>query len=244
MASETAKRSRSRSLIASSSENEPLDRSPREQRGHTVQVTTPIRAALTFDTEHHDRPNAGRPELVLDALAKAGIRATFFLQGRWVESEPSVARAIVAGGHLVGSHGFYHARMSYMTDDGIRHDISRAEEAIRDHAGVDPRPWFRLPFGDGASNERVLAGISAAGYRHVGWHVDTQDWQETLTSEELERCIRQGVRDAGDGAVVLLHGWPAATPWAVERVLAAASDDAVRYVRIDELGVPPIAILP
>jgi peptidoglycan/xylan/chitin deacetylase (PgdA/CDA1 family) len=207
-------------------------------------MTMTIRAALTFDTEHHDRPNAGRAELVLDALAMAGVRATFFVQGRWAEAEPSVARAIVEAGHLVGSHGFYHARMSFLTDDGIRHDVTRAEGAIRDHAGVDPRPWFRLPFGDGASNDRVLAGISAAGYRHVGWHLDTQDWRETLTSEELERSIRDGVRDAGDGAVVLLHGWPAATPRAVERVLAAASTDGVRYVRIDELGVPPISTVP
>ena len=207
-------------------------------------MTMTIRAALTFDTEHHDRPNAGRAELVLDALATAGVRATFFVQGRWAEAEPSVARAIVEAGHLVGSHGFYHARMSFLTDDGIRHDGTRAQGAIRDHAGVDPRPWFRLPFGDGASNDRVLAGISAAGYRHVGWHLDTQDWLETLTSEELERSIRDGVRDAGDGAVVLLHGWPAATPRAVERVLAAASTDGVRYVRIDELGVPPISTVP
>ena len=204
----------------------------------------PIRAALTFDTEHHDRPNAGRVELVTEALAASGVRATFFLQGRWVEAEPAVARSIADGGHLVGSHGFYHARMSYLTDDGIRHDLARAEEAIRELAGIDPRPWFRLPFGDGASNERVLAGISAAGYRHVGWHIDTQDWQETLTAEELERCIRDGVRDAGDGAVVLLHGWPAATPRAVGLVLAAAAADGVTYVGIDELGAPPIATVP
>jgi peptidoglycan/xylan/chitin deacetylase (PgdA/CDA1 family) len=90
----------------------------------------------------------------------------------------------------------------------------------------------------------VVAGIGAAGYRHVGWHIDTQDWKETLTAEALERCIRDGVREAGDGAVVLLHGWPAATPRAVERVLAAASKDGVRYVRIDELGAPPIATVP
>ena len=203
-----------------------------------------IRAALTFDTEHHDRPNAGRVELVTDVLAAAGVRATFLLQGRWVEAEPSLARSIAEAGHLVGSHGFYHVRMSYLTDDGIRHDVSRAEDAIRDLAGVDPRPWFRCPFGDGASNERVLAGISAAGYRHVGWHIDTQDWRETLTAEDLERCIRDGVRDAGDGAVVLLHGWPAATPRAVERVLAASAGDGVTYVGIDELGAPPIATVP
>jgi peptidoglycan/xylan/chitin deacetylase (PgdA/CDA1 family) len=204
----------------------------------------PIRAALTFDTEHPDRPNAGRTERVVEVLAAAGVRATFFLQGRWVEAEPTVARSVVDGGHLVGSHGFYHARMSYMTDDGIHHDVERAEAAIRQLAGADPRPWFRCPFGDGCLDARVLAGLDAAGYRHVGWHIDTQDWRDGLTAEELERCVRDGVRSVGDGAIVLLHGWPAVTPKAVERLLAAAPDDGVRYVGIDELGAPPIATRP
>ena len=204
----------------------------------------PIRVALTFDTEHPDRPNHAGTAPLLEVLAAAGVRATFFLQGRWVEAEPLLARLVVQNGHLVGSHGFYHARMSYLTDDGVRHDIDRAEACIRDLAGVDPRPWFRCPFGDGASDPRVLGGLAQAGYRHVGWHVDTQDWREGLTVEALERCIRDGVRTAGDGTIVLLHCWPDVTPRAVERVVAAASVDGVSYVGIDDLGSPPISTVP
>jgi peptidoglycan/xylan/chitin deacetylase (PgdA/CDA1 family) len=203
-----------------------------------------IRAALTFDTEHPDRPNHDGTGPLLEVLETAGVRATFFLQGRWVEAEPELARAIVAAGHLVGSHGFYHARMSFLTDDGLRHDIDRAEAVIRELAGVDPRPWFRCPFGDGASDARVLGGLRRTGYRHVGWHVNPEDWRDGLTVDELERCIRDGVRDAGDGTIVLLHGWPDVTPRAVDRVLAAASGDGVTYVGIDELGAPPVTTVP
>jgi peptidoglycan/xylan/chitin deacetylase (PgdA/CDA1 family) len=203
-----------------------------------------IRAALTFDTEHPDRPNHDGTGPLLEVMETAGVRATFFLQGRWVEAEPELARAIVAAGHLVGSHKFYHARMSFLTDDGLRHDIDRAEAVIRELAGVDPRPWFRCPFGDGASDARVLGGLRRTGYRHVGWHVNPEDWRDGLTVDELERCIRDGVRDAGDGTIVLLHGWPDVTPRAVDRVLAAASGDGVTYVGIDELGAPPIATVP
>jgi peptidoglycan/xylan/chitin deacetylase (PgdA/CDA1 family) len=203
-----------------------------------------IRAALTFDTEHPDRPNHAGIRPLLEVLAAASVRATFFLQGRWVEGEPSLARSIVQDGHLVGSHGFYHARMSCLTDDGIRHDIDRADACIRDLAGVDPRPWFRCPFGDGASDTRVLGGLARAGYRHVGWQVNPEDWRVGVTPEAVERCIRDGVQEAGDGTIVLLHGWPDVTPRAVERVLAAASGDGVTYVTIDELGSPPTATVP
>ena len=207
-------------------------------------MTMAVRAALTFDTEDPDRPNAGGTERLLDVLGAAGVRATFFLQGRWVDAEPSVARSVVERGHLVASHGFDHAPMSSLTDDAIRHDIARAEIAIRESAGVDPRPWFRCPFGDGASDPRVLGGLAAAGYRHVGWDVDSEDWRERSTAEELEACVRDGVRGAGDGAIVLLHNWPGVTPIALARVLAAAAGDGVTYVGIDELGRPPISTIP
>ena len=204
----------------------------------------PIRVALTFDAEHADRPNRGGTERLLEVLAAAATRATFFLQGRWVESDPTVVRGMLVGHHVIGSHGYYHARMSHLTDEGIADDVRRAEEAIRQTCGVDPRPWFRCPFGDGAADARVLGAIAAAGYRHVGWHVDSEDWAEDVTVEALEGRIREGIRGTGDGAVVLMHGWPAATPTVVERLLASAADDGVTYVGIDQLGGSPVESVP
>ena len=203
-----------------------------------------MRVALTFDAEHADRPNAVGIERLFEVLAGADARATFFLQGRWIESVPSVTQALLDGRHVIASHGYYHGRMSHLTDQGIADDIRRAQEAICEASGVDPRPWFRCPFGDGASDPRVLAAITAAGYRHVGWHVDSEDWAEEATTEGLERRVREGIRDAGDGAVVLLHGWPAVTPTVVERLLASARDDGVAYVGIDELGQTPVESVP
>ena len=203
-----------------------------------------VRAALTFDAEHADRPNAGETERLLAVLAASGTRATFFLQGRWVEATPSVARSVVEGGHVIGSHGHYHCRMSQLTDEGIRDDVARSEAAIRDVGGVDPRPWFRCPFGDGTSDPRVLAGLEAVGYRHVSWHVDGEDWLDGCTPDALASAVLDGVRGTGDGAVVLLHAWPAPTPAAVRLVLEAGSREGIAFVGIDELGVAPVETVP
>ncbi len=137
-----------------------------------------LRVALTFDAEHPDRPSeAGVTERLLETLASAGVRATFFVQGRWAEAYPATARAIATAGHLVGNHSHYHARMPLLTDAGLAEDIAEAGRIILDSTGVDPRPWFRCPFGAGWDDPRVLAAATSDGYRHVGWDVAAEDWE-------------------------------------------------------------------
>ena len=91
----------------------------------------PFRVALTFDAEHPDRPTdpAAEPRL-LETLARLDVRATFFLQGRWVEAYPARARAVAQAGHLIGNHGFYHVRMPLLSAEGLRTDIAEAERVI------------------------------------------------------------------------------------------------------------------
>ena len=58
-------------------------------------MTSPFRVALTFDAEHPDRPHRiGVTARILSALAGADVRASFFLQGRWVEANRELARDI------------------------------------------------------------------------------------------------------------------------------------------------------
>ena len=98
-------------------------------------TASPFRVAVTIDAEHPDRPTEpGVTSRILDALATAGVPATFFVQGRWAEAEPAVARRIAADGHLVGNHSHHHARLTLLTGAGIARDARAAEAAIR------PRP--------------------------------------------------------------------------------------------------------
>ena len=62
---------------------------------------TTLRVALTFDAEHPDRPwcPPGNAEHLLDVLADQDTRATFFIQGRWAESQPAAAKRIADEGH-------------------------------------------------------------------------------------------------------------------------------------------------
>jgi peptidoglycan-N-acetylglucosamine deacetylase len=200
----------------------------------------PFRVALTFDAEHPDRPNeTGATERLIEALARDAVLATFFIQGRWAEAYPTVARSVATAGHLVGNHSHYHARMPLLSDDGLIGDIADAGRAIEEAAGVDPRPWFRCPFGAGSTDPRVQGAIAAAGYRHVGEHVAADDWEPFRTGAAIEADLVAATLAHGDGAVVLLHAWPRGTLDALPGTIARLRDAGARFVRIDELDEVP-----
>jgi peptidoglycan/xylan/chitin deacetylase (PgdA/CDA1 family) len=195
-----------------------------------------FRLALTFDAEHPDRPHrTGVTEGILDALARRKVVATWFLQGRWVEAHPDLARRVAAEGHLVGNHSFYHARMPLLTDDGIRTDVQDAERTIRDVVGVDPRPWFRCPFGAGSDDPRVLGILDGLGYRDIGTDVVLEDWEPERTGPLLLADALRLIPEAGDPAIVLFHAWPPGTLDALPELIDRLWSVGARFVRIDEL---------
>ncbi len=197
-----------------------------------------LRVALTFDAEHPDRPLCppGNAERILDALGEAGIRATFFIQSRWATSNPGTAKRIAYEGHVIGNHSKYHARMPLFSDDGLRTDVREAEEEIRRISGVDPKPWFRCPFGAGHDDQRVLGTLRDLGYRNVYWNVMAEDWEEWQTPDGVASSVVEGAK-ATDGAVVLLHTWPAPTSEALPRILEQLKGS--RFATVDELESLP-----
>jgi peptidoglycan/xylan/chitin deacetylase (PgdA/CDA1 family) len=205
---------------------------------------TVTRVALTFDAELPDRPSGPGIDVgILDTLERLGVPATFFLQGRWAEAAPEVARRIATDGHLVGSHGHYHAEMPLLTDEGLDRDLRAAAEAILAATGADPRPWFRCPFGTGVDDPRVLGAIERGGYRHVGWDVSGEDWRPDRSAADVRDEVIAGSRRHGDGAVVLLHSWPDRTLAALEGIVVGLRASGVTLVRLDALdavtaGIP------
>jgi peptidoglycan-N-acetylglucosamine deacetylase len=195
------------------------------------------RVALTFDAEHPDRPgaSAGTVDRILATLRAADAAATFFIQGRWAEAHPATARQIADDGHLVGNHSHYHARMTLLSDRGIRTDVEQADAAIAEATERPTRPWFRCPFGDGSDDPRVLDLLRDLGYRNVHWHVVLEDWEPWRIAEDIARDAIDGAGRHGDGAVVLLHTWPDRTAAALPMIVDGLRSGGADLVRVDEL---------
>ena len=213
--------------------------SPSASPGGEGVPDAPLRVALTFDAEHPDRPTVpGVQEGILDELSASDVRATFFVQGRWAEAYPGTARRILHDGHLVGSHSHYHARLPLLSKQGLDVDVRTAESVIRDVVGVDPRPWFRCPFGAGQTDPRLLAQLGVLGYKAVGWHVGPLDWDPASTGVQVENRVVEGAQAHGDGAIVLLHAWPQATLKALPGMIGRLRERGASFVAVHELPSP------
>jgi peptidoglycan/xylan/chitin deacetylase (PgdA/CDA1 family) len=125
--------------------------------------------------------------------------------------------------------------MPLLSPAGLAADVRAAERAIVRTLGVDPRPWFRCPFGAGTDDPTVLDGLDRLGYREVRWHAGGEDWMSAATGPTFARSLIRGAVEHGDGAVLLAHPWTTATGRALPRVIAELRDAGATFVRLDEL---------
>lgn len=149
--------------------------------------------SLTFD----DGPDPGGTPAVLDALARADARATFFVIAPRAAAHPDLMARIAAEGHALGLHCDEHLRHSERDEHWCATDTRLALDRL---AALDvvPRLW-RTPWGDTAPWTAEIA--AAHGLALVGWTVDTHDWRGD-DAATMFAATRPGLQA---GAVVLAH---------------------------------------
>ena len=178
----------------------------------------PDEIALTFD----DGPNPAVTPQLLEVLARAGVRASFFVIGRFVRECPELVREIRMAGHVVGNHTETHPWLAWQTERRIREELGGASAAIEDVLGEQVR-YFRAPHG--ARRPGVLRIAREMGMVPVQWNVICQDWKPLGAEEILRRAVQGAERNRarGTGTNLVLHdGGPEA--------LGAARMDTVRAV--------------
>jgi peptidoglycan/xylan/chitin deacetylase (PgdA/CDA1 family) len=129
--------------------------------------------------------------------------------------------------------------MPLFSELGLETDVRAAEVAITEIVGVDPRPWFRCPFGAGSNESRILSGLKALGYTDVGWNVSPDDWDVVSTAQSVEETVVRGALEQGDGSVVLMHTWPMPTTAALPGIIGRLRDAGAEFVSVDQLPGPP-----
>ncbi len=155
------------------------------------------RCYLTFD----DGPDPQWTPRVLDALAAAGMRATFFVLGRLALQHAGLVRSALAQGHAIGNHSFSHGHPWTLTRAQARNEIRSGADAIADVTGERPA-WYRPPHGRLGWHGLEFAQLEKQ--RLVLWSVSAIDWGPLASTRRIVDRL-QRVR-AGD--IALLHDGP------------------------------------
>jgi len=135
----------------------------------------------------------------LAALDELAVKATFFMLGSMVRSNPRLAAEVADAGHEVAVHGDEHRSHLLRSAGDVRDDMTRATHTIAEATGQSPA-WFRPPFGT-LSNAGLLTA-RRLGLRPVLWSAWGRDWRARATPASVTAELE---RDLGPGATVLLH---------------------------------------
>lgn len=152
------------------------------------------RLALTFD----DGPDPEWTPRVLDALAAAGVRATFFLVGERAQRAADVVRRIAAEGHEIGNHSWSHRSLWLCGPRATAAEIRRAHECLGALAGAPPR-HFRPPWG--MVNAAMFPILRRIGERCVFWSIQPEGRRPVPAARQIAHVMDR----ARPGAIVDLH---------------------------------------
>jgi peptidoglycan/xylan/chitin deacetylase (PgdA/CDA1 family) len=150
--------------------------------------------ALSFD----DGPSLANTPRLLDILRESGARATFFVVGEKIKGRETLLERMVADGHEVGNHTYTHPHTIRLTNNELRQEVERTNEAIQAVTQL-PVTLIRPPFGK--DRRRIAQLADALGMTAVLWSIDSGDTQGLSTTEIADRVLQR----AKPGAIVLFH---------------------------------------
>ncbi len=188
--------------------------------------------ALTFD----DGPDPSVTPQVLEVLAEAGARATFFLTGERAAAHPELVREIACRGHLIGSHAMHHRSLILSGPAAVARELAEAADVIGRAAGAIPR-FVRPPYG--LFGVAVVKAVRGRGDILVLWTALAGDYRALLPPQivaNVEPFIRPG-------AILVFHdtqaGGGAALPGIVRDVIGRAAGAGLCLDGVDRFHPPP-----
>jgi peptidoglycan/xylan/chitin deacetylase (PgdA/CDA1 family) len=187
--------------------------------------------AMTFD----DGPSATLTPKLLDILAAHRIKATFFVIGENVAEHPEIVARAAREGHEIGNHSWSHPNFGKMSDDGVRSQLQRTDDAIKSAIGSRPT-LLRPPYGSITAREKRWIH-DQFGYEIILWEVDPYDWTRPGPPVVRNRILKE----TRPGSIVLSHDIHPGTIEAMPSTFDALEAKGFKFVTISELirmGVP------
>jgi len=181
--------------------------------------------AMSFD----DGPSATLTPKLLDLLAARHIKATFFVIGENVMEHPEIVARAAREGHEIGNHSWSHPNLAKMSQESVRSQLQRTDDAIKNATGERPT-LMRPPYGSITDREKHWIH-DEFGYRIILWDVDPYDWKRPGPAVVRNRILKE----TRSGSIVLSHDIHPGTIEAMPSTLDALEAKGFKFVTVSEL---------
>ncbi len=186
--------------------------------------------AITFD----DGPLREFTPAVLDILKSENVPAAFFLIGKNISGNEDLVTRMLAEGHLIGNHSFYHDFwFSLHLKKRMTADLKKCEKEIFRVSGKRTT-FFRPPYG--VINPAVAKAIKQCNYHSIGWSVRTYD----TGAKSAEKLLQKSLKNLENGDVILFHDWGQHTIGILSDFIREVKNRGFKIVSLNKMfGVEP-----
>lgn len=103
---------------------------------------------------------------LLDILAQAGVKATFFVLGYVADQFPELVREVADAGHEIGLHSYHHRQVFRLTLDQFCADVARGRAAVEKASGRQVIGYRAPMFSINRSALWALEALYEMGFRY------------------------------------------------------------------------------
>jgi peptidoglycan/xylan/chitin deacetylase (PgdA/CDA1 family) len=146
---------------------------------------------------------------ILELLEREGIPSTWFVPGATMEIYPGDTEAILARGHELATHGWFHEDFSELHRDAQREILDRSVEAVR-HVTGEPPKGFRAPYW--ALGRETLELVEDAGFVYDS-SLQADDYRIYRVRRGDRHSTTEGSTFGAEGRLLEVPGYWAMDDW-------------------------------
>lgn len=181
---------------------------------------------LTFDEGYE----AGYTSSILDTLKQNDVKATFFITGHYLNSQPELVDRMIKEGHIVGNHTVNHHSMPDLSDEELKNEVMKLHTALYEKFNYEMK-YLRPPKGE--FSQRTLSLTKSLGYTTVMWSFAYDDWDENKQGRE-DYAKDKILSNIHNGCVILLHANSKDNANILETVIKEIKEMGYEFKSLDE----------
>ena len=183
---------------------------------------------LTFDAGYEN----GYTEQILDALKNTGVKATFFLVGHYLKTQPELVSRMADEGHIVANHTYSHPDMSKISSkESFEKELGQVESIYNTVTTKKMLKLYRPP--QGKFSVENLRMANEMGYTTVFWSLAYLDW-DNENQPNPEESIKKLNSRIHNGAIVLLHSTSKTNAAILEELINGWKEQGYTFGTLDE----------